>query len=156
MRLAPIVLLILLPVAGGCQRAEVEVTDDTEPLYFETIGWGHFGIVRDTTELVIRTGDEWARVSANYRPLEDFEAVDFSQAMVALIALPAEYGGYLIEVESVESAGGVITVAYLVSEPGTDCITPTVLTLPFQAVLIRKSEGRVEFVRRTERFKCGM
>jgi len=143
-------------VVGACQQAEVEVTGDTEPLYFETIGWGHSGIVRDTTEVIIRTSDEWDRISSNYRPLEDFEAIDFSQVMVALIALPAESGGYSIEVESVESVEGIVTVSYLVSEPGTDCITPTALTLPFQAVLIRKAGGIVEFVRRTESFKCGM
>ena len=146
----------MMLVVGGCQQAEVEVTGDSESLYFETIGWGHFGTIRDTTEAIIRTSDEWDSVSANYRPLEDFQEVDFSQVMVALIALPADYGGYSIEVESVESVGGIVTVSYLVSEPGTDCITPTALTLPFQAVLIRKAEGRVEFVRRTESFKCGM
>ncbi len=156
MKLTKFLLVMLMLVVGGCQQAEIEITDDSEPLYFETIGWGHFGTIRDTTEVIIRTSDEWIRVSANYRPIEDFKAVDFSQVMVALIALPAEYGGYSIDVESVESAERIVTVAYLVSEPGPDCITPTALTLPFQAILIRKTDGSVKFVRRTESFKCGI
>ncbi|GMQ81757.1 MAG: hypothetical protein BMS9Abin05_1192 [Rhodothermia bacterium] len=107
-------------------------------------------------EVIVRDSDSWALVSAGVRPLAPFKSVDFTQAMVALIALPTESGGYMIEVETVESLDGIITVSYLVSEPGTDCIAPTALALPFQAVFLRREEGEVRFVRRTETYSCEM
>jgi hypothetical protein len=113
-------------------------------------------VVRDTLETVVRSQEAWNTLSEEMRPLAAFEAVDFSQYMVALIALPASSGGYTIEVESVEERDGEITVDYLVSEPGTDCITPAAEALPFQAVSIQKADGDVRFKRRTERYKCGM
>ena len=140
----------------GCNEPPVEQPDESMPLYFETIGRGQYGEVRDTVEVISITSEQWADVSATVRPLAAFEPVDFDQSMVALIALPAESGGYTIEVESVESLDGQLTISYLVSEPGADCITPTALALPFQAVSIQKTAGEIRFERRTERYKCGM
>jgi len=150
------IISVLVLVSTGCEEPAIEIEDNSEPLYFETIGRGHSGVGRDTLEVVVRDEDLWARVSASVQPLAPFESVDFSQAMVALIALPKESGGYMIEVETVESLDGVITVSYLVSEPGTDCITPTALSLPFQAVFFKREEGEVRFARRTEAYSCEM
>ncbi len=148
------IVAVLVLVLTSCEEPAVEIEDHSEPLYFETIGRGHTGVGRDTLEVVVRDADSWARVSASIRPLAPFESVDFSQAMVALIALPTESGGYTIEVETVESLDGLITVSYLVNEPGTDCITPTALALPFQAVFFKREDGEVRFVRRTVAYSC--
>ena len=146
----------LFLLVAGCSVPQEESEPDTDPLYFESIGRGQHGARRDTIETVARTAEAWAELSATVRPIAEFEAVNFEQQMAALIAIPTESGGYTIEVESVEALDGVITVAYVVNVPGIDCITPTALALPFQAVSIRKAEGAVEFERRNEPFKCGM
>ena len=151
-----VLLIGVLFGATGCAQVDEEEGEQSDPLYFETVGRGHTGTVQDTLEFIVRDADTWRAVQEDLRPLAEFEEVEFTQALIALIALPAESGGYTIEVESVESLNNVITVSYLVSEPGPDCITPEAEALPFLAVMIRKFEGEAEFVRRTERYKCGL
>ncbi len=147
---------VLVLFSTGCEEPAIEIEDLSESLYFETIGRGQTGDGRDVVEVVARDAESWARLSTSVRPLAPFKKVDFSQAMVALIAIPTESGGYSIEVETVESLDGVITISYLLSEPGTDCITPTALALPSQAVFFKREEGEVRFVRRTEDYSCEM
>jgi hypothetical protein len=149
-------MALLIVTSTGCAEPAVEVLDESVPLYFETIGRGQYGEIRDTVEVVVRGVGDWNAISATMRPLADFESVDFAQSMVAMIALPAESGGYTIEVESVEELDGRITISYLVSEPGIDCITPSALALPFQAVTIQQTEGEVIFERRSEQYTCEM
>ena len=147
---------VLLLLLFGCNVPEPAAEDESEPLYFETIGRGQTGAGRDTIETVVASVEDWDRLRAAVQPLAPFESVDFTQTMVALIALPSESGGYTIEVETVELLDGVVRINYLVSEPGMDCITPTALALPFQAILFRRADGDVKFVRRTEKYLCGM
>ena len=149
-----IVAASLLVAMSACSRPYVEIEEPTESLVFETIGVGQRGFVADTLETVVNDSLVWSEMSGNLSPLEPFKPVDFSQAMVGLIAMRVESGGYAIEVESVEFVEGEIVVSYVLYEPGSDCIALMADALAFQAVTIRRTEGDVRFVRRNESYKC--
>ncbi len=152
------IFLILLGifVLSGCKQPVPEIVSTSEPLYFERIGMGQTGTVADTIEVLIRTEKNWKEWSEKVKPLSPFKKIDFSQASIALIAIPVESGGYTVEVESVEKDAGVITVSYLFSKPKSACISPLAAALPFQAVLIRKADGDARFKRREERYGCDL
>lgn len=143
---------------SGCQNQSgselIEIIEFSEVFPFGTLGIGQRSDFTEPVELMIYDDESWAGVSSALQPHVPFGPVDFSQVMLAVIATPSQSGGFMIEVESVELLDSVLTVAYLVSEPGIDCITPQVLSVPFQVIEIRKTEGMVLFERRTEQFSC--
>lgn len=152
------VALKTLLVAGlflvGCAPTAEDIVETSEVLVFERLGMGHSGTVRDTVQAVARTEAEWAALQQSVRPMEPFRKVDFTQYMVALVAVPTESGGYIVEVESVEEDEGVITVSYVLNTPKSDCVTLVAEAMPFQAVVVRRAEGDVHFSRRIERYSC--
>jgi len=156
--LSALFLIVGMIFFSGCRdRSQTEVTEVvefSEVLPFETVGIGQRSDFADPVERMIYNDDIWVSVASALRPHVPFESVDFSQVMLALIATPTESGGYSVEVESVELLNGIITVSYLIGEPGFDCITPQALAVPFQVIEIRKIEGTVVFERRTERYSC--
>ena len=157
-RLACAVVLASALVAG-CQQPEiideVETGDFAEVLPFETLGIGQRASHTERVERLVRTAEEWEAASSTLMPFEAFEDVDFEQVMLAVVVVPVESGGWTIEVESVERAEGAIEIAYVLGEPGVDCITPTALATPFQVIRIRKLEDvDVTFSSRKERFSC--
>lgn len=153
--LIPLVFIGLLFTAA-CSEPEIEteIEDDLELLYFETIAMGQTGSIRDTLEIIVRDSLEWIEVRKQVSPLVPFKPVDFSQGMVGLIALRTEYGGFGVEVEAVEKVDETIIVTYVVAIPDSDCISLAADALPFQAIMIRRSAGDVQFIRRTRRFEC--
>ena len=96
----------------------------------------------------------WAAYEDSLQPLRSFAAVDFSQAMVLLVALPAPSAGYTIDFTSIEKTGGTIVASYQVLEPGEDCLVAVASTTPFVAVLARRASGDVRFVRQRRDFPC--
>ena len=140
----------------GCKPQPVADDGPDEVLYFEPIAMGHNGSVRDTMEVVFTESEALQAVVSNLNLLGPVKDVDFSQTMVALIAIPTESGGYIVEVKSVEKTGDQIVVSYEFSTPGPDCVTIQALSLPFQMVKIKRSEGDITFNRITKRSKCGL
>ncbi len=142
-------------LAAACRPADPDaVTPEPDALYFESIGQGQRGLLTDTTEGVFRDSTAWAEWGRQLRPVTPFAEVDFSQSMVFVAALPQTSGGYRIQFESVEAGDSVIVASYTLFEPAGDCITTMALTLPFEAVAVRRAAGPVSFRRRIERVSC--
>lgn len=141
---------------SGCQPQTVEEAGPDEVLYFETLGMGQNGTIRDTLEVIYRDEASLQEALTKVMPLGTIPPVDFSQVMVGLIAVPTESGGYVVEVQSVEKTGSHISVNYEFATPGQDCVTIQALSLPFQLVIIQRSEGEVSFTRTTKRYSCGL
>ena len=143
---------------SGCDKYQVidtvETGDFSEVLPFETLGFGQRMDIESKTEIIVRNDAEWQEILTTMSPFKAFESVDFEQVMVAIIAIPVESGGYSITVEVVEQVDGVLAVAYVISEPGIDCITPPALATPFQVVRMRKLDLEVRFSSRKESFSC--
>jgi hypothetical protein len=154
-----ITLLVALVASGvvlaACQPTGTLPPDlQIESLYFETLGRGSSAQVADTTELVFSTQEEWSGFAGRLRPMATFKDTDFEQTMVLVAAVPASSGGYTLEFESVEKIGDEIVAAYVLSEPGFDCVAIMALTQPFHVIAVKRTEGRVRFVRRSVAETC--
>lgn len=139
----------------GC---DVEIDSDeearTEVLYFEPIGYGQSGTLTDTTEVIIRSEEEWETYRDSLRPVAPFKPVDFSQSVVMLVALPQTTSGHSIEIVTVEERDSVTVAEYIVSIPSDDCLTASAETVPFQAVMVRRTDLPPRFARETEEYRC--
>lgn len=147
--------LLLLSLLG-CdeENAGADETDEAEVLYFEPIGYGQSGSLKDSTETVIRTQEKWAAYRDSLKPLAPFDSVDFSQAVVLLVALPQTTSGHSIELVAVEEHDSIAVATYVVNIPAEDCLTATAETVPFQAVMVRRTDLPVHFAHETEEYRC--
>ena len=141
---------------SGCEVQSTLNDDPDDVLYFEPIAIGQTGAIRDTLETVLMDAEAFASALEMVSPLGDIPDVDFNQSMVGIIAIPTNSGGHVVEVQSIEKRGTEIQIQYLFSIPGDDCITVQALSLPFQIVSIRKSEGTVRFIREEDSYSCGL
>ncbi|MDX1740271.1 MAG: protease complex subunit PrcB family protein [Rhodothermales bacterium] len=154
-RFLPLVLLAgLLTGCLGSTDGDASVEVGAEALYFEPVGIGQAGTLSDTTEIVLRTPEEWSAIRDSLRSPEAFRSVDFSQTMLMVAALPQPSGGYRIQFESVEKEGDDIIASYAVYGPAADCITIMGRTLPFQVIAVRVAAGNVTFRRRLVLESC--
>ncbi|MEX1054864.1 MAG: hypothetical protein WED81_02475 [Rhodothermales bacterium] len=137
----------------GKGREEPEAVTIT-PLYFEPIGYGQNAALSDTTIIAIRDEATWKAYQDSLRPIAPFDSVDFSQAIVLLSALPQTTSGFIIEFVSVEERDSVTVAEYVVNAPGSDCLTGHTEAVPFQAVLVRRTNLPVQFQAHTEEYRC--
>lgn len=149
-------LVVLAGLFAACMGDGVDGDADVEgvPLYFEPIGQGHRANLSDTVEAVIRDRDEWQPLRDSLRPIASFDSVDFEQAVVLVAALPQTTSGYTVEFTSVDQRDTVVVAEYLVSAPSDDCLTAHADVVPFQAILVRRTDQPVEFVRSIEEYRC--
>ncbi|MDX1428971.1 MAG: protease complex subunit PrcB family protein [Rhodothermales bacterium] len=158
----PVTLILVVATAAfaiGCSPRTTSQPDSDLPpeaLYFETVGFGQTGAIADTTEAVFYDEASWRDAASQLRPREALGTVDFSQYMVILAALSQPTGGYRVEFNSVERQQEEIVASYTVYAPGGDCMTIAALTLPFQAVAVRRADGEVTFQRSVERESCSV
>ena len=150
--LAAAVLIAFL----GC--VDTEADEDSEPetevLYFEPIGYGRSGSLSDTTEVVLRSEEAWQTYRDSLNSVAPFVEVDFSQSVVLLAALPQETSGYSIDFLSVEEGDSIAVAHYVVSIPAEDCLTAIATAVPFQAVMVRRTDKPVQFTREVEEYRC--
>lgn len=156
-RCAPVAIVLLaLILFLGCGTGEPaeEVSFDMASLYFEPIGYGRQATLSDTLEIAIRSHEVWEAYRDSLRPVAPFDSVDFTQVVVLLAALPQTTSGYSIEFTSVDVVDSLVVAEYVVGVAGEDCLTTYATTVPFQAVLARRTDLPVEFRRSEEEYRC--
>lgn len=81
--------------------------------------------------------------------------LDFGQEMMVLVALgERRTGGYSLEIKTVRSSEDRLVVEYIERHPDPRCPTPQVLTTPYHAVAVPRSEARPRFERTVDRIGC--
>jgi hypothetical protein len=146
--------LLLAVFAGACQVREGEVVSEGDYLVFEALGRGQTGLVADSTERVFRSAAAWEAFRDSLSTFAPFPEVDFEQAMVLVMALPQEIGGFGVETVAVELTTDEVVVEYVVTKPASDCIPVVGTSLPFEVVAVRRADGPVRFERRVESYRC--
>lgn len=148
-------LLLCSTLSAGCSpEAEEETQEEPESLYFEPIGYGQRASISDTLELAFRDHASWVAYRDSLDPIAPFDTVDFSQAIVLLVALPQLTSGHSIEMVSVDRFETHVVAEYVVNIPSEDCLTAYSENVPFQAVLVRRTELPVTFTHTTEEYRC--
>jgi hypothetical protein len=102
----------------------------------------------------LRDIESWLDLQQELRPIEAFRPADMSQVMILVAGVPAPSGGYAVRFESIEKSGDDIVAVYALQVPGHDCMTVSALTFPFEAVMVRRTDGAVRFERRLEHLSC--
>lgn len=105
------------------------------------------GEITERVNYRIRTEDEFASLwmalhtdDATQVPYVDFEAHD----VLAVFEGERPSGGYDISVVSVMERGdGTVAVTILHEEPGATCMTISVITSPFELVVVPKSDSKI-------------
>lgn len=148
--------LVALLFIAGCSGTDAprEPESESTVLYFEPIGYGDRASLQDTTEIVIRDEQTWRAFADSLNPLAPFDSVDFSQALVLLAALPQTASGYSVEFVSIEENDSTAAAEYIVEIPGSDCLTGMADVVPFQAVLVRRTDKPFHFLRTTKEYRC--
>ena len=144
----------------GCQPQQEESVmdldiDETEAVYFELIGQGSSAAFNTVMEQVVYEETVWDAFKLKMETVLPFSEIDFTQLMVAFVAVPHPSGGITMQIESAEIVDGELVIGYLVGVPGQDCRIIDTPSVPFQAVMLRRIEEiPVRFEHRTEEQQC--
>ena len=144
-----------LLVAGCGSQPEMDTDIEvTEAVYFEVIGQGTSSSFTDTTQVVIKDLDSWNNYEANMKPVIPFPEIDFSQLMVIAIAVPVPITGVSVQVQSVERIGDDVVIDYQMGYPGDDCRPIDQQAIPYQVIMLPKTEANYRFSSTTEKYDC--
>ena len=142
--------------AAGCVSGPQIDNDiiETEAVYFEPIGQGSSADFSTVTEEMVYNAESWSEYQQYMETVLPFHDVDFSQLMVAFVAVPAHTGGVTVQIESAEIAGEELVISYVIGEPGDDCRVMDIPSVPFQAVTMRQIDMPIRFEHREEAQAC--
>lgn len=151
-----LIALCLSFAACAEEEAQSESVIEGTPLYFEPIGRGHEAALTDSTtmEMVFRQRSGWMEMADSLRPAMPFDSVDFEQAIVLAVAIPQTTSGYSVEFTSVEERDSVVIAEYMINAPSDDCLTTVADVVPFQAVMVRRTELPIRFKSGMQEYRC--
>ena len=140
----------------GCGTQPEMDTDieETEALYFEVIVQGASSLFADTTQIVVTDSVAWDDYQQYMKTVIPFPEIDFSQLMVALVAVPVPMRGVSIQVQSIERIQEDVVIYYQMGIPGSDCRGNDNPTTPFQAVMLPQTKGNFSFESSEEEYMC--
>ncbi len=146
-------LLIVALLFTGCNG---EQQPTPEPILFESLGTGQSATFEaDTTEVIVRSREEWEEIKDKMRPPQPFRDVDFDEDVVIVLARQASTGGYSVDVQRVDRIGEEIVVQYVLGVPEDECITTQGRTTPFRAVAFERVEdAEIRFESRRQTYRC--
>ncbi len=117
---------------------------------------GQSAAFADTVEVVVRDAESWGALLGRLETLLPMPPVDFSEVMVLLVAVPTPTGGTNILFESVEDDGQTWIATYSIGMPARDCRAIDGAAVPFQAVMVPRSDRPVRFEHSIEPYPCTM
>lgn len=150
---------VIFLMAGGllaaCEREQdPEAISPSMAVYFESVGQGQSAAFTDTMEVVVRDSVAWARLEGQLDTVLPIERIDFSTTMALLAAVPTPMGGTNILFESVEDDGASLIATYSIGMPGRDCRVIDGHAVPFQVVIVPRSDAPVRFEHGAELYPC--
>jgi len=118
---------------------------------FSTLAKGAQSGVREPTQVVIRSRDDWLVFWGRHARMQagppSAPPVDFSREMVvALFMGERPTGGYAIEITRVERADSGLAVHYRSKGPDQGAMLTQALTQPFHLIKLPRDDGPVRFV----------
>jgi hypothetical protein len=109
------------------------------------------GILEAGRRLVRDAGDwerTWALANQHFAPVPKAPPVDFGKEMVAVASLGEKRtGGHSVQIVGARSAGGKLRILYAERAPAPGAVEIQVITRPWHAVVLPRSELPVEWVR---------
>jgi len=144
---ALVALAVSLPIIWFFQSATAGIA-----MPFSTVAKGSSSGISESTQIVIRTRDEWVafwrRHTRNQVDPPAAPPVDFSRDMVVGIFLGERgTGGYAIELTKVERDGSHLRISYRSQTPDSGAMLTQVLTQPYHLIKLSRDDGPLIFSR---------
>lgn len=109
-------------------------------------------IIHNTEELSLA----WTILHGNYMENPPIPKIDFNSNQLILILMGEKTsGGYSIGVENIIeiNAESIITIGE--KKPGKTCMTTSVMTYPYQLIIIPKTNKQIVYKRIERLYECG-
>jgi hypothetical protein len=120
------------------------------PFRIVASGSGEASGYRAPATLVVKDEPRWKTVWAKLEPGRPRPKVDFDRHMLLLVTQGEQRsGGFSIAVRRIRDSGRALSVSADANVPGHGCVTPTVITSPYQVVRVRRFEHRTARTHRT-------
>jgi len=117
------------------------------PLTLTTLAKDAYGLSQEPCREVVRDGTAWAQRWRAVAAAGEAPAVDFAGEMVLVACLGGRRtGGHAIEIVEATLGGGELVVLVRETAPAPGVLTPQVLTAPFHAVRVARSDWPVRWV----------
>lgn len=125
-------------------------TDNMEIINTSVIAESNNGGFVEKMNRIITNIDDldkaWGKAFVNYERKKPIPVIDFEKQVVLLVAMGEKSnGGYSIKVGSVTNNTKNTVVTVLETIPGESCPTPSVMSYPYQLVLMPKQDSEVIF-----------
>ena len=150
-------LLLLLTACSESEPTALQLREaapNLQPLHATL-----FSNLREPRRLLIRDRESWAALwpqLVNTGAPTEPPFVDFTREDVLVAAMgERRVGGYSIQIDDVDYAGGAVHVVVTSFEPGPGCDRAEVVTSPLDAVRVPKISGAVTFSERSAVRSCG-
>ena len=109
-------------------------------------------VINSTEEL----SKVWSVLFQNYMEVPPLPKVDFKAFTAILVSMGEQNsGGYTINVKSIVDSKSEEKVIVNESKPGASCMTTSVMTYPFQLIMLPKTAGKISFERKETIYECG-
>ena len=143
---------VLMFVAACSVRAVGQAASETTGVPFATVARGFSSGIREPTQIVIRTHDEWVAFWGRHTRTQVAPpvppAVDFSREMVVGVFLGEQAtGGYEVKITKVERTGSELRVHYRRKAPDPGAILVQALTQPYHVIKVSRDPGPLVFFR---------
>jgi hypothetical protein len=143
--------LALAPLASCASSGGSDPASTSGAVRFESLARSEQSGLTEPQRSVIRTEQAWEAawygINVYRMPKPPAPEVDFEREMVVLVALGERTSaGHAVEVVSVEREGGFLRVLARATAPAAGSDQAAVLTHPYHAVRVPRSDGPVEVV----------
>lgn len=120
-----------------------EFPADAQVISFETIKQAGYCGVQEERQVLVQTTEDWEvlwkEVCSNQMPAPPVPAVDFSsQAVIACFMGARNTGGYVLDIQSLQTKGNTAYVSVKYTKPGPNCFVTEAITQPYQIVSLPK------------------
>ena len=152
--------LLLLTFACGDDDNEEEPGDDHQTS-FEVFASGEYSGIEQSSAALFkidsaeRWQEFWQRHTSVSNPAPTLPAFEFGARMLlAVVDASRPSGGYSIEIRRIAETGNALQVDAVRREPGPNCVTPAVITQPFQIVSVERSDLPPLLSLTSEQYSC--
>ena len=140
-------------------KSSKEIKSKATPIIFTEIKTGkNSNYTEYTTEEIHNTkdlSDVWVNLFAKYDRKPPIPIIDFENKMLIAIALgKRNSGSYSIQVNSILETKNGININVSEKQPGSSCITSSVMVYPFQLIEIARTTKKITFIKTVEVNEC--
>lgn len=151
---------------SGTMNGPEEVNVGTMPtdgqrISFETVKQARYCGIQQEQRMLVQSAEDWAslwkEIGSNQMPAPVLPEVDFStQVLVTCFMGSRNTGGYVLEIQEVQTKGNTAYVSVKHTKPGPNCFVTEALTQPYHIVQLPKgSLNKAVFVVEEAIKTCG-